>query len=402
LNVLKVNVENSEKQNNIENFEDIVSTTSKAVTSADIIIEDVKEKHVVEEKKEEAKEEVKETFERVEENIKNILQNGYGNLKDFVESNGGVQNLLTIFKDDIVSLKDNVCTAFKKNFGGCERKRECGRKKEKSKKLETVEEFKAGIEQTMDKMFNKMKQKLVKKMVKKYEKLVGEDSQKEGAAIHHGYTCDGCEAHPIVGTRYRCTFCPDFDFCEKCHGKEEHHKDHAFKKIKEETRRRHHHHRLHQKEEVKPEANNTEKSDVAVHKCVSCDGCGASPIKGIRYKCIACPNFDFCEKCHAQGSHNKDHSFTKIEKPLERHQYWRNIRENRCNFFQNLFNNFGKVEPKKEEQKPVEKKEENGYEFLVKEMKELYQLQNLDDQLILSALQKSNGDVNEALNILFA
>lgn len=33
------------------------------------------------------------------------------------------------------------------------------------------------------------------------------------------------------------------------------------------------------------------------HPSVSCDGCGVDPIKGIRYKCSVCPNFDFCANC---------------------------------------------------------------------------------------------------------
>ena len=34
--------------------------------------------------------------------------------------------------------------------------------------------------------------------------------------IHRDYICDGCDADPIVGIRYKCAICEDFDFCEKC------------------------------------------------------------------------------------------------------------------------------------------------------------------------------------------
>ena len=40
--------------------------------------------------------------------------------------------------------------------------------------------------------------------------------------IHHGVRCDGCNMGPIVGIRYKCSRCPDFDFCEKCEASVEH------------------------------------------------------------------------------------------------------------------------------------------------------------------------------------
>ena len=46
---------------------------------------------------------------------------------------------------------------------------------------------------------------------------------------------------------------------------------------------------------------------------MTCDGCGVSPIRGIRYKCFECPDFDFCEACEASKPHS--HSFIKIKEP---------------------------------------------------------------------------------------
>eukprot|EP01022_Parablepharisma_sp_SALTPOND_P014557 TRINITY_DN1992_c0_g1_i1.p1 TRINITY_DN1992_c0_g1~~TRINITY_DN1992_c0_g1_i1.p1 ORF type:complete len:599 (+),score=27.62 TRINITY_DN1992_c0_g1_i1:108-1799(+) len=53
---------------------------------------------------------------------------------------------------------------------------------------------------------------------------------------------------------------------------------------------------------------------VPVHTGVSCDGCQMNPIKGIRYKCAACPNYDLCESCEEKGVH-KEHTFIKIKEP---------------------------------------------------------------------------------------
>ena len=44
--------------------------------------------------------------------------------------------------------------------------------------------------------------------------------------IHLNIKCDGCGICPIIGIRYKCNICPDFNFCEKCEyekGEEHHH-----------------------------------------------------------------------------------------------------------------------------------------------------------------------------------
>lgn len=54
-----------------------------------------------------------------------------------------------------------------------------------------------------------------------------------------------------------------------------------------------------------------DEQEKVVHANVSCDGCEVNPIKGIRYKCSVCRNFDFCEVCEERLGH--EHAFLKIK-----------------------------------------------------------------------------------------
>ena len=50
---------------------------------------------------------------------------------------------------------------------------------------------------------------------------------------------------------------------------------------------------------------------LGIHHGVECDGCGASPIRGLRFKCTTCPDYDLCRTCyrHRHDIHTRGHSF---------------------------------------------------------------------------------------------
>jgi len=60
--------------------------------------------------------------------------------------------------------------------------------------------------------------------------------EKDEESIHYGVICDNCQAS-IVGIRYKCSTCPDYDLCEKCEPQGVHNPDHVFLMIKKAVRR---------------------------------------------------------------------------------------------------------------------------------------------------------------------
>ena len=116
----------------------------------------------------------------------------------------------------------------------------------------------------------------------------------EKKEIHHFVICDGCEMNPIIGKRYKCNECKDFDYCEKCYEKHKLSHGHEFTQVENPFHK-------------------SEKKEI--HHSVICDGCEMSPIIGKRYKCKECKDFDYCEKCYEKHKLSHGHEFTQVEKP---------------------------------------------------------------------------------------
>lgn len=52
------------------------------------------------------------------------------------------------------------------------------------------------------------------------------------------------------------------------------------------------------------------------HRGIHCEGCGERPIRGVRWHCLNCPDFDLCSTCEADNDHIKTHVFAKVKIPL--------------------------------------------------------------------------------------
>ena len=162
-----------------------------------------------------------------------------------------------------------------------------------------------------------------------------------------------------------------------------------------------------------------QKKKEILHLGVSCDGCSMRPIKGIRYQCTVCNDFDYCEACEEKFSTSHQHPFLKIrnpcnapiqikvelkeskeevkkspevisvDKPVEMNQP---INQPKTNIFQGVkgfINKFMNINV-------------NPYSNKVAEMKAMFSLEGISDEKIYSALEKTQGDIDSALCILFA
>lgn len=152
--------------------------------------------------------------------------------------------------------------------------------------------------------------------------------------IHYYFTCDGCKMNPIIGKRYKCKICTNFDYCENCYQKNilthrhefilfekskykkpifledpkffNHSFGHSFpKNIVYELKQKK---IIHKKIEYSPT-----NANLKIHFGIECDGCGVYPIVGCRYKCKVCDNFDYCEKCKMKFSQKHRHPFLLFE-----------------------------------------------------------------------------------------
>jgi hypothetical protein len=114
-------------------------------------------------------------------------------------------------------------------------------------------------------------------------------SQDSSSVAHGNVRCDGCNVFPIVGPRYNCTVCPDFDLCATCEASSVHPAEHPLLKFRQPVNAQ------------------------VVHHGITCDGCQQSPITGIRFKCRTCDDFDLCETCEAKNIHPADHPLVKFK-----------------------------------------------------------------------------------------
>uniref|UniRef100_A0A914BXT0 Uncharacterized protein n=1 Tax=Acrobeloides nanus TaxID=290746 RepID=A0A914BXT0_9BILA len=130
--------------------------------------------------------------------------------------------------------------------------------------------------------------------------------------VHENISCDRCETTPIVGIRYKCLGCPDFDLCSDCENKMTH-LHHVMLRVVTSKRNI--------KRRLALEAHkNAIKLEEQYGTHCECDECG-EPIEGIRFTCTECDlesnTCDLCYKCEKLGLHSHHQMVRIVSKKIK-------------------------------------------------------------------------------------
>ncbi|KAL7285558.1 hypothetical protein ACG7TL_000662 [Trametes sanguinea] len=148
-----------------------------------------------------------------------------------------------------------------------------------------------------------------------------------GPPVHKNVMCDMCNQE-IVGLRHKCLDCPDYDLCEGCFRtpflRSQHHPAHEFFAIDKPGEiivhtvfsgdgEREPDRFNQQARESVPRVRSRDVEPV-VHNalCNLCD----SRIRGDRFKCLDCPDYDLCQLCYKiVHDQHPGHGFVKVSEP---------------------------------------------------------------------------------------
>ncbi|RHY31659.1 hypothetical protein DYB32_003283 [Aphanomyces invadans] len=145
---------------------------------------------------------------------------------------------------------------------------------------------------------------------------------------HDTVTCDGCGMHPIVGPRYKSHTAKNFDLCAVCEASGAFVAQEPFFKILDSrilgrpatpiipppSSTPHASPTARASMQSDPGPNNMTRHPAytVCHTSVTCDGCFAFPIRGIRFKSGVAFDFDLCSACEASGQFAFCEPFLKI------------------------------------------------------------------------------------------
>ncbi len=129
--------------------------------------------------------------------------------------------------------------------------------------------------------------------------------------IHHEVNCDACGSAPMVGVRYKCLSCPNYDLCSTCYEKFESYRGASAYPLQTVHVPTHRFVRIGYNVPVNQLPTYLQNRCHMIHHGVICNTCNpfdvaalgrqpTDPIVGFRYYCPQC-NINMCEACELRG-----------------------------------------------------------------------------------------------------
>lgn len=129
-------------------------------------------------------------------------------------------------------------------------------------------------------------------------------------STYNSRTCNCCVLELPEHEFLHCTTCEDFDLCKHCFAKNQHghHPKHGFTSAVPGTT-------------LEAAVSSRLKPGRDVSHNAICDGCDKY-IRGVRYKCLDCPDWDYCSECvQNAGFIHPSHRFAALYEPIPDRPY---------------------------------------------------------------------------------
>ncbi|PCH34161.1 hypothetical protein WOLCODRAFT_160653 [Wolfiporia cocos MD-104 SS10] len=137
---------------------------------------------------------------------------------------------------------------------------------------------------------------------------------------HEFIRCDVCHIGSIIGIRFKCLECDDYDMCASCFTSPDRRREHPlahhfFPINKSDGLAKFNNARTALSAAAQPPSSRLPlPQNATVHRAI-CDVCSRR-IRGIRHKCLDCPDYDMCTECISKPgtreAHGVSHQFFEI------------------------------------------------------------------------------------------
>ena len=149
---------------------------------------------------------------------------------------------------------------------------------------------------------------LIENLGDKLQLMSQSDSVKETSDIHLNVSCDYCKISNFREYRYKCLTCNNYDLCGSCfekrHVNMSHELSHPLVRFDLPGQ-------LYGLQFTDADVNMSNFMQLfknESHYLVKCDVCQTKPVRGLRFKCDACNDYNLCHKCFSSRLASHKHS----------------------------------------------------------------------------------------------